>query len=97
MKRLVILLCVFALMLDLSDDGHLGKGKGVTPKSPVQSLETSADLYSAAKSSCHHGLPSVEVQPFSPSAYAQPIKLVVQHPRKTMVSAHLSSAGGLPG
>jgi hypothetical protein len=97
MKRLVILLCVFVLMLDLSYDGHLGKGKFVTPESPVQSLETSADLYSAAKSVCHHGLPGGEVQPFSSLSYPQHLKPVIQHLRKTVVIAHLSGAGGLPG
>lgn len=95
MKRLVILICVFVLMLDLSVDGHLGKF--VTPKSSVQSLETSADLSSAAEPICHHWLAVAEVQCFSPPSFAQPTKPVVQHPRKTIVSAHLSSAGGLPG
>jgi hypothetical protein len=97
MKRLVILICVVVLMLDLSDDGRLGKAKYVTPQSPVQSLETSADLDSAAKPVCHHGVPAVEVQHFSPASFAQPIKPVVQHTRKTILTAHLGSAGGLPG
>jgi hypothetical protein len=97
MKRLFILLCVFVLMLDLSDDGHLGKGKIVTPQSPVQSLETSADLDSTAKSGCHHELSGGEVQRPALPSHTQPIKPVVQHPRKTIVTAHLSSAGGLPG
>jgi hypothetical protein len=97
MKRLAIIICVFVLMLDLSDDGHLGKGKIVTPQSPVQSLETSADLSSAAESGCHHGLSGVEIQRYSPSWFAQTIKPAVQPIRKTLVATHLSSAGGLPG
>jgi hypothetical protein len=84
-------------MLDLSDDGHLGKGNFVAPKSPVQSLETAADLYSAAKSGCHHALSGGQVLGPSLPSYASPIKPVVQHPRKTVLSAHYSSAGGLPG
>jgi hypothetical protein len=97
MKRLVLLICILVLMCDLSDDGHLGKAKFVVPDSPVQSLETSADLYGAAKLVCHHGLPGAGIQPFSLPSYAPPISPVVQHPRKTIVNAHRSSAGGLPG
>jgi hypothetical protein len=97
MKRLVILICFLVLMVDLSVDGHLGKGKFVTPKSPVQSLENSFDLDSTAKSIYHHGLPGVEVQHFFPPSFTQHLKPVIQYLRKTTVSAHFSSAGGLPG
>jgi hypothetical protein len=97
MKRLFILIFIIALMLDLSGYRHLGKDKFVPPESPVQSLKTSADLVSGAEPVCHHGLPIAEVQHFILLSFAQPIKFVVQHPRKTFVSPHFSSTGGLPG
>jgi hypothetical protein len=97
MKRLFILLFIIALMLDLSDDGHLGKDKFVPPESPVQSLKTSTDLVSAAKPLCYHGLSIAKIQHFVLPSFAQPIKSVVQNPRKTFLSTNFSSAGGLPG
>jgi hypothetical protein len=45
MRRLVIFFCVLFLMLDLADDGCLGRAKFVSPISPVKSLEVSYKDY----------------------------------------------------
>jgi hypothetical protein len=97
MKRMVIFICVLFLMLDLADDGGLGRAKLVSPPSPVKSLEVSYEDYGSEAPDCQHEvLPSNFSFPF-PQSHSQFTKPVVHKSHKIIFTSHLSSAGGLPG
>jgi len=97
MKRTVMLICALVLVLDLSDDGRLGKATFVVPPSPVKSLEASPDHYGSAEPVCQGEQTPANFQHAPRPSPGQPVNHVVQHTRKIIISSHLSSAGGLPG
>jgi hypothetical protein len=97
MKHILISICVLFLMLDLANDGSLGKAKFVIPPSPVKSLEVSSHYYGSEAPDCFQEiLPSNPPLPF-PQFLSQSTKPLVQQSRKITFISYLSSAGGLPG
>jgi hypothetical protein len=97
MQRMVILICALILILDLADDGRLGKGMFTVPHSPVKSLEVYSDNHGAAESACQDALLRANFQFTSHQSSGQTITPVIQPICKILFSSHLSSAGGLPG
>jgi hypothetical protein len=97
MKRMLISICVLFLMLDLANDGSLGKAKFVNPPSPVKSLEVFSHYYGSEAPDCYQEiLPSNPPLPF-PQFRSQSTKPLVQQSRKIIFISYLNSAGGLPG
>lgn len=97
MKHMVMLMCIFVLLLDLSDEGQRGKAQFVAPFSPVLSLEVSFNHSSSEAPDCHNQLPHGNFQ----LTLHQPLRRTtgpfIQSAQKRIVNSHLSSAGGLPG
>jgi hypothetical protein len=96
MKRMVVLICALVLVLDLSDDGRLGKAASVVPHSPVKSLEVSSDHYGSVEPDCHNKLPLITFQCASRQSFGKPLCHVVQHTRKIIHFCNLTSSGGIP-
>jgi hypothetical protein len=97
MKRVVMFICAFVLVLDLSDDGRLGKATATVPHSPVKSLEVFFDQYGSVEPDCHNELRRVNFQCASRQSPGQPVSPVVPHTHKIIHSCNLSSSGGIPG
>jgi hypothetical protein len=57
MKRTVLLICTFVLLIDLAADGQLGKVRFVAPCSPVKSLNTAPDHHKLGQVESHVGIP----------------------------------------
>ena len=95
-KRTVFLICALFLLLDLADDGHLGKAKFVPPDSPVNSLKTSSEYAKSSKGDSQTDLlPANFLPPLHQSPH-QPATPVIRTIHKIIVCCLLSSAGGLP-
>jgi hypothetical protein len=97
MKRLIFFICVLFLLLDLADDGCLGKVKFVAPQSPGKYLEVSAKHYGPEAFDCHPEILPGDVRLTFPQSRGQPTKPLVPQSGKIVFVFHLSSAGGLPG
>jgi len=97
MKRMILLICAFVLVLDLSDDGRLGKATSVVTPSPVKSLQASPGHDGSAGPVCQAEQTLANLQYAPCQSPGQPLTRVVQHTRKLIISSHLTSAGGLPG
>ena len=97
MKRTVMLICALVMVLDLSDDGRLGKATFAAPPSPVKSLEVSSDHYGSAEPVCPAEQTPANFQHAPRQSPGQPVFRFVQHTLKIIISSHLNSAGGLPG
>jgi hypothetical protein len=97
MKRMIMLICALVLVLDLTDDGRLGKATSVVPHSPVKSLEVSSDHYGSVQPDCHNELPRGTSQCPSRSSLGKPVSRVVQHTLKIIHSCNPPSSGGIPG
>jgi hypothetical protein len=98
MKRMVMFICVLFLMLDMADDGCLGKAKFVNPPSPVKSLKVSCKHYGSGEPDCHHEILRANLQLPFPQFHSSPSNpFVSQQSRKIIFTSHLSGAGGLPG
>lgn len=96
MKRMVMLICILFLILDLADDGCLGKAKFVAPHSPVKSLEVSSNHYGSEAIDCHTEVLWGNFELPFPQSRGKPTKPVVQQSRRIIFTSHLCSAGGLP-
>jgi hypothetical protein len=96
MKRVVMLICALVLVLDLSDDGRLGKAPFVSPHSLVKSLEVSPEHYGSVELGWHNEILRDNFQDASPQSFDQPVNSVVTHTRKIIHSCNLCSSGGIP-
>jgi hypothetical protein len=96
MKRVVLLLLVLLLLIDLGEDGGLGKGTFVAPQSSAKTSVTSSHHPDSAKTDFRHGL-SFKDLPGSPAyGNVRPITLRSPLTLKIIHCCHLSSCGGLP-
>jgi len=96
MKRLALFICVLFLMLDLADDGRLGKAIYVVPHSPVKSLQVSSSQNGSVEDGCHGEVWQDNFQ-YTPLQFpGRPIARVIQHTRKIIHNSNLSSSGGIP-
>lgn len=98
MKRALVLLCAFILILGLSNDGQIGNGNFVAPYSPFDSLDASPDDHGPTKATSWGELTTLARSPgISPPPFSQPAIPIVRRISKTLVSSHPGGAGGLPG
>jgi hypothetical protein len=94
-KRILILFCALFLMLDIADDGCLGKGQfavpyGQTTYSLILSLDSSANIATQV------GLPAANLPPI-PQEFPNLLALLEVDWAVTLIDFYyLSSSGGLP-
>jgi hypothetical protein len=95
MKRVVLLLLVLLLMIDLGEDGCLGKATFVAPQSTAKTSFTSPLHDSSGKVDSPYTLPSQggEISLLMP---LQPLTLLVQPALKIIIYNHTGSSGGMP-
>jgi hypothetical protein len=96
MKRLLILLCALCLLLDLADDGFLGKVPIIPPHSPVNSLSFHSQAPDSDQVDFYRKGNLADLPEITGQFSFQQAALGVQPPRKIIVTPHLASAGGLP-
>jgi hypothetical protein len=93
---MVVLICALVLLLDLADDGHLGKVKFVAPLPAVKSLEAASENPESGKVDCQDELLLSIFLVRSCRSQSQPSTSLVRNIRKIIISFHPQSAGGLP-
>jgi hypothetical protein len=97
MKRLVLLMCILALIGDLTDNSHLGKTKFVAPVSPNKSLQVSSNRYGSELNDYQQDILQVNFKFPVPQPRGQPAKHVIQQIRKISFTSNRTSAGGTLG
>jgi hypothetical protein len=97
LKRLAILICALCLLLDIADDGFIGKVPIVSQHSPVKSLEVYSDPHGSAESTWQTARLPSNVQYPPKKSPVRTITPVIKPVCKIIFSSHQSSAGGLPG
>jgi hypothetical protein len=95
MKRVVLLILVLLLLIDLGEDGCLGKATFVAPQSSAQTSLTSPLLDCSGKVGPPYTLPS-DGGEISPLLQFQPVTLLVQPALKIIIYNHTGSSGGIP-
>jgi hypothetical protein len=95
-KRTVLLICALVLLLDLADDGYLGKVKYVAPDSPAKSLDFSVENHKSGTVDFHPDLLAANFPGTPCQSLSQPATPVVWTAVKIIVSSLLASSGGLP-
>jgi hypothetical protein len=96
MKRVVLLILVLLLVIDLGEDGCLGKATFTAPASAAKTSLISPLLNCSGKVDSPYPLPSPggEILRLMP---LQPVTLLVQPAFKIIIYNHIGSSGGLPG
>jgi hypothetical protein len=97
MQGVIILMCALVLMIDLTDDGRLGKANFSPPCSLVKSLNAPSQPNSSDKAVCQAERTPGDFRCGPCQSPGQPKDPVVQHTLKMIVSFRVSSAGGLSG
>jgi hypothetical protein len=97
MKRMVLLILVFLLMMDLAEDGCLGKAVLYFPTPSTKTCVTSQHHHAGLSQDDYHSAltsPELPGKPYSnesrPTTLSLPLSLQIMH------CCHLSSSGGLP-
>jgi hypothetical protein len=96
MKRMALLILVLLLLVDLAEDGCLGKANFYLPTPSAKTSVTSCPHSDSGHNDFRHKLASINL-PGSPLYdIAQPITLLVSHTLQIMHCCHLGSAGAIP-
>lgn len=96
MKRMVIFICVLFLMLDIADDGCLGKAKFNLPQPQAETSLTSSYHPDSNQTDFHHKLTATDLPGIHRLEYTQPVTLCVLPTIRIIHCCHLSSSGGIP-
>jgi hypothetical protein len=97
MKRLVLFILVLILLVDLAEDGYLGKVKFCLSNHSAKTSVTSSYHHSdLGQSVSQHELASPNKQGPPRRGEARPVRLQVSPTLQIMDCCHLSSAGGIP-
>ena len=95
MKRAVLLIFVLLLMIDLGEDGGLGKVTFVAPTSSAKTSLSSPLLPCSGKLYCRHTL-LLEGWEISRLVQLQQVTLEIQPALKILIFTNTSSSGGIP-
>ena len=93
MKRLLIILGLLALLLDLADDGSVGKAKLVAPQDSSGIVELQGNSPEDFTAAALH--PAYQADLSGRFQY-QPVAVTAFHPCKTVYSCSFFSSGGIP-
>jgi hypothetical protein len=97
MKRMVLFILVLLLMVDLAEDGYLGKVKFCLPcHSAKTSVTSSHHNPCSGQGDFQHELASPEVTGSIRHGEAKPVRLQVPPTLQVIHCCHLSSSGGIP-
>jgi hypothetical protein len=96
MKRAILLIVLLLLLIDLGQDGCLGKADAVPPDFSAQSSLASPAQGDFGKIDPHFTLASPDCWEIFGQWQFQPIALRVQPTLKIITCNHTSSSGGLP-
>jgi hypothetical protein len=96
MKRLVLLILVFLLMLDFAEDGCLGKATFDLPHPSAKTSVISSSHPVSGQTDCQHELASLDLPGSLRHGDAQPVTLRVPPTLQIILCCHLSSSGGIP-
>jgi hypothetical protein len=96
MKRAIVLLVMLLLLIDLGQDGCLGKAVLVSPDSSAPTSLTSPPQYEAGKADCHHKLSLTNCGVMSGCWPCQPVTLRVQPTLQVITFCHTNSSGAIP-
>jgi hypothetical protein len=97
MKRLVLLILAMLLLVDMAEDGYLGKVKFCLPNPPAKTTITSSHHNPCSgQSFSQHELALPKLPGSLPYGEALPVSLHVPPTLQIMHCCHLSSSGGIP-
>jgi hypothetical protein len=97
MKRLVLLILVFLLMVDLAEDGCLGKAPPYLPCPTAKTSATSSHNHPGSGQTDFRYEPTSTDLSGSPRyVIGQPTTLLVPHILKIIHYSHLGGAGAIP-
>jgi hypothetical protein len=96
-KRAVLIICVMALIIDLTQDGALGKASFVPPPASHKPLIASPHQIGASiiDDAPAKAPPATGVRPLCHQLSTYAIIMAQKYP-KLICSCHFSSSGGLP-
>jgi hypothetical protein len=96
MRRFLMLIFVLLLLVDLADDGFLGKARFVSPVSPLSGSVASSHQYAAEQVDSWCELPLRNSPGIFNHYQNQPISCSFLNNLKKISSWHTSSSGGIP-
>jgi hypothetical protein len=96
MQRVIVLMVMLLLLIDLGQDGCLGKAVLVPPDGSAGSSLTSSPQYEAGKADSHHKLSLANSRGLSGWWQCQPVSLRVQPALQIIIYCHTNSSGAIP-
>ena len=96
MKRIVLLILALLLLLDLAEDGCLGKASFVPSHSSAETSVTSPHCYDSGKVDSRSALPSPDYGEMSGLRQLQPVTLRIHPALKIIDYCNTGSSGGIP-
>ncbi len=96
MKRSVLLILVLLLLMDLVEDGCLGKATVYLPSPSAKTSVTSHDCPGSGPSDFNHEFQPAKIPGNTCYVTAQPITFLVLHTLKIMHCCHFGGAGAIP-
>jgi hypothetical protein len=96
MKRMVLLILALLLLMDLAEDGCLGKAKVYLPHPSAKTTVTSSHHPGSVKTYFRHELASTDLPGSPRHGYARSVNLHFPPTLQIMHCCHLSSSGGNP-
>jgi len=96
MRRFLLLIFALLLMLDLADDGCLGKAKFVSPLSPPPASADSSHKTKSGQGDFWLELPPADSRGNLNHFGTYSVKVSIQHDFIIKYYHHISSSGGLP-
>jgi hypothetical protein len=96
MKRGIVLIVLLLLLIDMGQDGCLGKAPLVPCDFSAHTSLTSPPQYEAGKVDSHHKLSLANSRGLSGWWQFQPLSLRVQPALKIITCCHTTSSGGIP-
>ncbi len=99
MKKLLIILGLICLLLDLADDGCIGQGKYIAPKSASTSalqlcVDELPDTFAGKATAV--ALLTARLVDTNGWLHNRPAAKEVPHPNKIVYCSHFFSSGGIP-
>jgi hypothetical protein len=97
MKRMVLLILVLLLLVDLAEDGCLGKVNFYLPNPTAKTSVTSSDHPDSGQTDFRHEIASPDLPGSLHHGDSQPVTLRVLPTIQIIHCCHFSSSGGIPG
>ena len=96
MKRVVLLILVLMLLIDLADDGCIGKANFYLPAPSTEISVTSCPYSDSGHTDFSYEFASTDFPESFKHGDTKPVTLRVLHILQIIHCCHLSSSGGIP-